>query len=115
MKNKPIVVGISILLTACGVGDEELAKQAMIETLKDPDSAIFGQFTMLAANKLDIACLTVNSRNSSGGYTGKQEVIMSRKEGEEWEIRSAHKVSHDICVAKMAKHLEEGGLLQINN
>jgi hypothetical protein len=48
-------------------GQDSGAEKAVLASLRDPDSAKFGKFTLVGQDR---ACLTVNARNSVGGYTG---------------------------------------------
>jgi hypothetical protein len=54
------------------------AQQAVREIMKDPDSARFGEMTYKDNNNI---CLTVNGKNSMGGYTGDQEAYIERING----------------------------------
>jgi hypothetical protein len=97
MKNA-IILLLSVCIAACNqttadapttthISDEQAfasAKSQILASLKDPDSAKFGVFhrkhvlspglTLILlgypAEKTDLVCGTVNSRNSFGGYTG---------------------------------------------
>jgi hypothetical protein len=72
---------------------ESLARAAVLKALKDPDSAKFGKFTQVG----NYACLTVNARNSLGGYTGDQQAILV-KITDEWRVAGIEKVAHSSCV-----------------
>jgi hypothetical protein len=63
-----------LLLTACS--DEPNARKAVLAELKDPDSAKFGEFTK--SEDSDMACYTVNAKNSLGGYIGNQEAFIMK-------------------------------------
>lgn len=89
---------IALLLIGCG-GAESEAKKAVLEILKDPDSAKFGKFTNID-NKA--ACLTVNARNSMGGYTGDQQASLIKQEGK-WITMDIDEMSHDICIDIMTR------------
>ena len=84
---------LPILLTACG-GIESESKDAVRSRLKDPDSAKFGKFTRVGDTR---ACLTVNARNSMGGYTGDQVAFLWKK-GDRWVVLQIEEVSHDNCI-----------------
>ena len=45
-----IVIALSLLITACSSSESD-AKKAVLKQLNDPDSAKFGQFTLV--NKLN--------------------------------------------------------------
>ena len=96
---KEIKIGVVILgcllLTSCG-GDESEAKKAVLANLKDPDSAKFGKFTKVGENH---ACMTVNAKNSMGGYTGDKQAFLKKEEGK-WEFYFTQEVSQDWCIQK---------------
>lgn len=102
MKNILFAVGLSLLLSACS-GAEAEAKKAVLDRLKDPDSAKFGEFTQVNERK---ACLTVNARNSMGGYTGDQQAVLM-KYGEKWLAVAIVEVSHENCT-DLHKQTSEG-------
>ena len=96
-----VVVGLcAVMLIACG-GDESAAKKAVLESLKDPDSAKFGEFHKVGDEG---ACFAVNAKNSMGGYTGTKFMIMAKIDGK-WEaVTSSDSLA--ICtqvLAEMAK------------
>src|SRR5262245_18568931 len=89
-----IVLLLSIGLTACNVSTGEgirpdlsdsdafaLARRRVAETLKDPESARFGQYfarkTVTAGfgKPADVVCGTVNGKNSFGAYTGASTFV----------------------------------------
>ena len=90
----------ALLLAACG-GVEKEAKMAVLDRLKDPDSAKFGEYTQADENN---ACLTVNARNSMGGYVGKQQASLVRKDGK-WLVIDIEDISHERCVNTMVNAL----------
>lgn len=99
MKNIPILALSLVVLAGCGGvggGAESEAKKAVLASLKDPDSAKFGQFTLVNEEH---ACLTVNSRNSFGGYTGDQQAMLTKIGVEDnWRVKIVN-VSHESCVS----------------
>lgn len=100
-KIKPYILYaiISLLLAACG-GAETEARKAVLKMLKDPDSAKFGKFTNVNEKA---ACLTVNARNSMGGYTGDQQAYLIIDEGK-WIAIDISTLSHDDCIELMTKY-----------
>ncbi|MGL5162188.1 MAG: hypothetical protein ACRC8E_07965 [Plesiomonas shigelloides] len=53
--------------------EEKSAKKLVVDQLKDPDSAIFGDvWVMKGTNGNRSICGYVNAKNSYGGYTGKK-------------------------------------------
>jgi hypothetical protein len=69
-------------------------KKAVLAILKDPDSAKFGEFTQINEVR---ACMTVNAKNSMGGYVGDQQAFL-RKEGGKWMGYILEGATHDWCV-----------------
>jgi hypothetical protein len=61
-------------LTGCGSVESEV-QEAVRKSLKDPESAKFGKFTLVNENG---ACIWVNARNSQGGYSGEQIAVVVR-------------------------------------
>jgi len=102
VKNMPLLAVIALLLTACG-GAESEAKKAVLGSLKDPDSAKFGKFTQVNEKS---ACLTVNARNSMGGYTGDQQAWLIKQENA-WVVLDIDKLSHEMCIDTMKKVSEK--------
>lgn len=100
MKNILFVLGATILLSACG-SNESNARKAVRDSLKDSESAKFGEFTIIG-DKEDAACLTVNAKNSFGGYTGNQDAYL-RKDEAGWHIVSMTEKSHNDCVLAAKK------------
>lgn len=102
MVNRNVIAGgiSALLLVACG-GDEAAAKKAVLGSLKDPDSAKFGQFSLAGTKG---ACLTVNAKNSMGGYTGDQQAYLLREGEKGWIVIDINgKLSHEICLSVMSK------------
>jgi hypothetical protein len=99
-----IVVGLcTLMLVACGGGDEAAAKKAVLGKLKDPDSAKFGAFSMTKHENpkaKQAACLTVNAKNSMGGYTGDKQAMMYREKPEEpWQVFDIKGgISQEMCL-----------------
>lgn len=101
MKSVLFAVGFSVLLSACS-GAESDTKKAVLGSLKDPDSAKFGKFTQIDERT---GCLTVNARNSMGGYTGDQQAALI-KVGDEWEFVMSN-VSHNDCIETIKRTIKE--------
>ena len=87
-------------LSACGFlgGEEGQAKKAVRAVLKDPDSAKFGAFTKFDQNE---ACLTVNAKNSLGGYTGDQMIYLKKDHDGKWTVASSGELGHGLCQLKV--------------
>lgn len=103
MKNIEITAALAccLLLVGCG-GSEAEAKKAVLANLKDPDSAKFGKFTRVNEER---ACLTVNAKNSMGGYVGDQQAFLNKADGK-WEAYFMD-VSHDWCIERMQAHAKK--------
>lgn len=99
---KIIATIFSLLLMACG-GAESEAKKAVLNSLKDPDSAKFGKF--IQVNEIS-ACFTVNARNSMGGYTGDQQAQLIKYQGK-WVVINIDNLSQEMCVEVMEKASDE--------
>ena len=74
---------------------EAAIRNALRQELTDPDSAKFGKLTMVGRDK---ACLTVNSKNQLGGYTGHQQAYMYTEKGR-WQVALIAPGSVEDCVA----------------
>lgn len=70
------------------------AEAAVRESLKDPDSAKFGEFYYNKKTKK--GCLTVNAKNSMGGYTGDEQAYLQVGD-KGWEVHGIAEVSQDSC------------------
>lgn len=60
------------------------AKKAVLASLKDPESAIFGPMEVRATGNDSalVSCGSVNARNGFGGYTGMRRVIVGAGQAE---------------------------------
>ncbi len=74
-----IVIAAGCLALAGCQGSKRSAEAFVRANLKDPDSAKFGDYYYNRATKR--ACLTVNARNSMGGYTGDEQVRLMIGDG----------------------------------
>ena len=83
---------LPLLLSACS--ERSGAEKAVREALKDPDSARFGEFYYNADTKK--ACLTVNAKNSMGGYTGDQQAEMTKGE-DGWSVDAIAELDQETC------------------
>ncbi len=72
-------------LLASGCGSESEIKDAIRQSLKDPDSA---KFQELVTNKAgDRACASFNAKNSMGGY-GDWQIAELRKINSKWTVQT---------------------------
>lgn len=76
MKKLTLIV-VLCLLAACD-RNRSGAEDAVRDILKDPESARFGEFYFNSSTNK--GCLTVNARNSMGGYTGNQTAYVENGE-----------------------------------
>lgn len=82
MKKISCLLSVALLgpLSGCGITDSELVRMAQAsvqQQLKDPDSAKFGEITLVTPaeqstkyQSIKVACGSVNAKNSYGGYEG---------------------------------------------
>jgi len=92
MKKLTLIAALC-LLAACD-RNRSGAEDAVRAILKDPESARFGEFYYNASTKK--ACLTVNAKNSMGGYTGDQQAYVELKEGG-WDALMTNAVPQSQC------------------
>lgn len=98
---------IAISIVGCdnkpfGIGQptEEEKLQAVVRvSLKDPDSAKFGQVTVVKESN---ACVAVNAKNSLGGYTGEQQAFLVKTNGL-WQVISIDQMAHERCIEVMSQ------------
>ena len=84
-----------LLLVGCG-GDEAAAQKAVLGSLKDPASAKFGKFSPVGKKW---ACLTVNAKNSMGGYTGDQQAYLLKEGENSWFVIDLDpRFGHESCI-----------------
>jgi hypothetical protein len=84
MKKLPLAVLLaSVLLAACAYSALD---DAIRKSLKDPDSAKFGQHIVEKTH----ACVVVNAKNGYGGYTGDKTAWLSRasEDSTTWSVDS---------------------------
>ena len=93
-----VTVALAVPISGCG-GTKSAAEAAVRENLKDPDSARFGEFYF--NKKTQKGCLTVNAKNSMGGYTGDQVAYLSRKDGK-WSAFFMESGGQEYCRSNYA-------------
>ena len=100
---KRIVVTLLCLsAVACGPSERERTEQAAQEAVRasmlDPRSAIFGELSFTASG--NSACVTVNGKNTLGGYTGNQQAIVRKNlQTGTWRFTAiAEHLSHTECM-----------------
>lgn len=92
-----VLLIVSFALIGCS--SDKALKEAVLDTLKDPDSAKFGEITYVGDGA---ACVTVNAKNAMGGYTGNQQAFM-QKSGGKWHSLGVHESSVSSCVQLMSE------------
>lgn len=72
---------------------------AVRKALKDPESARFGEITVGSNHH---ACVSVNAKNSFGGYEGERQAVAMKVNGR-WTYREMlpPEAAHSICVTLM--------------
>ena len=78
------------------------AKEAVLNKLKDPDSAKFGPMTVRDDHGTPVVCGTVNSKNGFGGFTGYTVFFV-----EKTEVQVALPHTEDV-VRKIVEHVCPG-------
>jgi hypothetical protein len=104
MKKLVLTLTLALLSTACLASDKSASKDAVLDVLVEPDSAQFGKFTVIPGGNINIkmACLTVNSKNRFGGYTGKQQAALHKEKGT-WKVMSMFEITHRECITTLKK------------
>lgn len=91
---KFIVIAI-MAVSMSGCGEDRKIQDAVRANLIDPDSAKFGKLTLVNEKR---ACMTVNSKNTMGGYTGNQEAFMMKSEKKWQVINITNAMNHAECI-----------------
>lgn len=77
----------------------EILQAVVRASLKDPDSAKFGNVMFVNDSK---ACVGVNAKNSLGGYTGEQQAMLIESEGR-WQVIEISDISQRQCFENLFK------------
>lgn len=112
---KPIALLLVALLSACG--ESGVVKSVVLKTLKDPDSAKFSDVTVVSVMPsmkmqgiMGFACVSVNAKNSFGGYAGEKHKLLVNYVGT-WDIKLfPNHGSHEACV----KYAENYGVTELD-
>jgi uncharacterized lipoprotein YajG len=75
--------------------EREVLTRAVLASLKDPDSAMFRDMTLVDHKA---ACVAVNAKNAFGGYPGYQQAMLTNIDGVGWQVLAIENVSRDVCV-----------------
>lgn len=89
-----VMLALACIAPLTGCSGKSGAEAAVRERLKDPESARFGDFYYNAETKR--GCLTVNARNTMGGYVGDQQAHVERT-AEGWVVPDIADEYHDTC------------------
>lgn len=98
-KNLIIFLVSQLFIGVCYASSEEAIKEAVLKRMKDPESTRFGEITIIEEK---LACATVNSKNSLGGYVGDKQLAL-KKNNEEWSLETFDSYSHSECVREWPK------------
>lgn len=79
--------------------EEEKLQEIVRVRLVDPDSAKFGEVTLVNENH---ACVSVNAKNSMGGYSGEQQAFLKKISGL-WQVISIDEVTHKSCIEILSR------------
>ena len=93
MKRIILIGTIALALAGCD-SSKRVAEAAVRNVLKDPTSAQFGDFYYNSKTKK--GCLTVNAKNSMGGYDGDQQAYVKRTDSG-WENEGIADIRLDEC------------------
>ena len=95
MKIKYFLVTSVLALVACS--ENGAIEDAARDYLVDPNSARFGEITVLETDKGEAACVTTNAKNRSG-YTGDRQIIVRKNSEGVWEAETDVELPHETCV-----------------
>lgn len=87
------IIFMLITLSGCFNNEESAVKKAVLNGLKDPESAKFGQFKLIDNDR---ACITVNAKNAFGGYAGDKQAFVMKKSGS-WFLLNTGDISQEQC------------------
>ncbi len=97
-----VIPAVFSLMTACG--ESSAIKKEVLANLKDPDSAKFGEITVVPMGEKSAdgkemmgACVGVNAKNSMGGYGGEQQANLILANGT-WRLGGFSKITHQDCL-----------------
>ena len=91
---------------AGGQAELDLAKRAILASLKDPESAIFGSSATFYQRHSDGAkflCIYVSSKNSIGSYVSMHPATVSFKDGKVVDV------DRDLVMRAFTVHLDDLG------
>ncbi|WP_152555818.1 membrane lipoprotein lipid attachment site-containing protein [Ferriphaselus sp. R-1] len=107
MKKSFVLLSFVLMLAACSA--ESDAPNAVRAVLSYPDSAEFGEFTLISN---DAACITLNAKNASGEYIGDMEAFLLK--GNEERVRNFvesspcyHSPLKNVLAERKSRHIEK--------
>jgi hypothetical protein len=98
-----MLAGLAASLPGCSESQD--LENHIRSSLKDPDSAKFGEINISQSGKF--ACVEVNAKNSFGGYTGFSSMILKKVSGK-WNIIQRYdeineRFAQDDCLIEIEK------------
>ena len=105
MKRLILIAGFGLL---AGCSDKGAVEEAVKDILNDPDSARFGEITIVDTADGRKACATINAKNRMGGYTGdKQMTLFYNDDLEKWSVVNDWEFSHETCIDIISDNQED--------
>lgn len=96
MKRLILIAGFALL---AGCSEKGAVEEAVRDILNDPDSARFGEITIVDTAEGRKACATINAKNRMGGYTGdKQMTLFYDDDLQKWSVVNDWEFSHEMCI-----------------
>ena len=88
-------------LSVPNADQQALFKHVVLGSLKDPDSAKFGEMVLVDDGKG--ACVEVNAKNGFGGYTGYQQAILMNYERINlgWRVKDFKNITREECIDEL--------------
>ena len=94
------ILALCLLLLVTGCSNYKI-KEATKSVLKDPDSAIFHEISIIE----DHACVTYSAKNGYGGYVGRSEMILV-KVNDWWIPIESVNMNHSQCIEVIKRSIE---------
>ncbi|MXP47419.1 hypothetical protein GRI43_08500 [Altererythrobacter luteolus] len=103
---KLIMLAPIAILAACS--EKAAVENAVRGFLIDPDSAKFGEITIVETSDGRKACVTTNAKNRMGGYTGDKQIsLFYDEEAGVWKAVTSWDWSHEMCLQAISGEAEE--------
>lgn len=101
-----ILLGALALTGGCS--EQRAVEDAVKEFLNDPESAKFGEITIVENADGKEACATTNAKNRMGGYTGNKQITLSYNDKlQKWSAINGWNISHAMCVDIISDEQED--------